>query len=245
MGNGKRTTQSETIMIRVARVASQLLPSVTASIAMVGAMVPSARPRPQMQNTTLLSITHEHDDVYSYRSSCPASLEYRAGQYLHLVAPGAKPSKQTVRHMSFASAPSESELLFTMDLSSRSEYKSRFASLRPGDELSFFKVKGAFVLSDQMREVVFIAGGVGITPIRSLTMDVETENKNVTWELLHVARSTHLYQEELQQLPAQQTRTNRQGADAALQAIVSQRPRATYFISGSDSFVQGMKEHCL
>merc|ERR1712188_77231 len=92
MGNGKRTTQSETIMIRVARVASQLLPSVTASIAMVGAMVPAARPRPQMQNTTLLSITHEHDDVYSYRSSCPASLEYRAGQYLHLVAPGARPS---------------------------------------------------------------------------------------------------------------------------------------------------------
>eukprot|EP00746_Dinoflagellata_sp_MGD_P098309 gnl/MRDRNA2_/MRDRNA2_39615_c0_seq2.p1 gnl/MRDRNA2_/MRDRNA2_39615_c0~~gnl/MRDRNA2_/MRDRNA2_39615_c0_seq2.p1 ORF type:complete len:198 (+),score=29.44 gnl/MRDRNA2_/MRDRNA2_39615_c0_seq2:82-675(+) len=177
-------------------------------------------------------------------------VKYTAGQYCHMKAPGMETKgekgkgkgKAAVRHMSFASSPLESELMFSMDLSSGSEFKQRISELKPGDTLQFFKTKGEFVLSPEMSDVVFIAGGIGITPIRSLIMDIEKGSKNVSWQLLHVARTGHLYQSELEVLPAPQVRTNRAGCESALKSIVAQKPNAQYFMCGSDRFVQGLRQ---
>lgn len=144
--------------------------------------------------------------------------------------------------MSFASSPLESELMFSMDLSSGSEFKQQISELKPGDTIEFFKTKGEFVLSPEMSDVVFIAGGIGITPIRSLIMDIDKGGKNVSWQLLHVARTGHLYQTELEALPAPQVRTNRAGCESALKSMVAQKPTAQYFMSGSDQFVQGLRQ---
>jgi ferredoxin-NADP reductase len=207
---------------------------------------------PQMLQAIIQSVTRDYDQIYTLRLRQDDMVKYAAGQYCHMKAPGLETQgekskgsgkgKRAVRHMSFASSPLESELVFSMDLSSGSEFKQRISELTPGDSLQFFKVKGQFVLDPEMSDVVFIAGGIGITPIRSLIMDIEKGSKPVSWQLLHIARTGHLYQSELETLPAPQVRTNRAGCESALKNVVAQKPAAHYFISGSDRFVQGLKE---
>lgn len=198
---------------------------------------------PPMLQAIVESITNDYDKIHTLRLRQDDIVKYDAGQYCHMMTPGImERSKKTVRHMSFASSPLEPELVFSMDFESGSEFKHRISDLKPGDALQFFKVKRQFVLSPEMSDVVFIAGGIGITPIRSLIMDIEKGNKTVSWQLLHIARTGHLYQSELEILPAPQVRTNRAGCESALKNVVAQKPAAHYFISGSDRFVEGLKQ---
>ena len=222
---------------------------------------------PTLQTTVVQSVRHEYDEVYSFTVRDEAEkTPYKAGQYCHLLAPGIEwpggnkgkgggkgggkgnhkgkkgKDEKMVRHMSFASSPLESELIFSMDLSSRSSFKQKFAGLKLGDKMQFFKVKGEFTLPADATDVVFIAGGIGITPIRSLILDIEQGGKPISWRLLHVARSAHLYQEELELFESPQRRTDRRGAPAGLSAILEQSPASHYFVSGSDGFVRAQKQ---
>ena len=70
--------------------------------------------------------------------------------------------------MSIASAPYEDHLLFSMRLS-ESGYKKTMASLFVGDDISVGNPVGRFtLLSGDSRPVVFLVGGIGITPARSI-----------------------------------------------------------------------------
>jgi len=207
---------------------------------------------PKMHETVVESITNDYDQVYTFRVQPGGDATFTAGQYCHLRAPGMEgkgggkgSGKQGVRHMSFASSPLEPQLMFSMDLSSGSEFKQRFAALQPGQTMKFFKTKGEFTLAPEVSDIVFIAGGIGITPIRSLIMDIEMKEKPVSWQLLHVARTGHLYQSELEMLTAPQNRTDRAGCAAALKNIVARKPTAHYYMSGSDGFVQDLKQQLL
>mmetsp|Transcript_24493 Transcript_24493/g.39240 ORF Transcript_24493/g.39240 Transcript_24493/m.39240 type:complete len:258 (+) Transcript_24493:65-838(+) len=190
------------------------------------------------------SVKHEYDEVYSYKfvSLDSKPLRYKAGQWGHLVAPGAEMGQGQVHHMSFASRAEEGHYLFTMDLASKSSYKQLFASAQPGAEAIIFKIKGDFVIDPaEQDDIVFVAGGIGLTPMRALIRDIVAQDMPVTCSLIHVARSKHLYQEELEKFTKiHQVRTNRAGAKEALVSSVKDKPGAWYYVCGSQRFVEGM-----
>ncbi len=68
--------------------------------------------------------------------------------------------------MSLASSPTQGFLEFGARLSS-SSWKRAFAGLRPGDEVEIDGAYGHFVL-DPDRDAVFVAGGIGITPLKGM-----------------------------------------------------------------------------
>jgi len=195
----------------------------------------------QRYEMTLDRVKNDYDEVHSYYFNLSQELSWIPGQYIHLIAPGCEIKKGvTVKHMSIASIPEEKQLLISMDLSSKSFYKQQFSALTVGDPVNFFKVKGHFVLEPEMKEVVFVAGGIGITPIRSMIMSIEQNSLPVSWSLLHVARSGHLYEDEMASFSNPQVRTNRAGHADALQAMVDKYPNACYFICGSAGFIEGL-----
>ena len=76
--------------------------------------------------TALVRKRHEYDDVYSLRFRNPG-LRHEAGRYAHVLV-GKVWSGDAAREPSFASAPYEEELVFTVNLGSGTRYKSQLAS---------------------------------------------------------------------------------------------------------------------
>jgi ferredoxin-NADP reductase len=195
----------------------------------------------QKYDVKLVEIKNEYDSVFTYGFTSEKKITWTAGQYVHLIAPTLPVNKTNVKHMSFASTQDEKIILFSMDLSSQSIYKRQFAQLALGDTVSFFKIKGHFVLDPAASHVVFIAGGIGVTPIRSLLVDIVKRGLPVNWQLIHVARGAHLYDAELTSFGGNQTRINRAGLETAVaNAAASSPSHALYYVSGSDRFVQAV-----
>jgi ferredoxin-NADP reductase len=70
------------------------------------------------------------------------------------------------RPMSLATSPTRPHLEYAVRLSD-SAYKRAFAALQPGDEVLAFGPLGDFVLHEK-RPAVFLAGGIGITPLKGM-----------------------------------------------------------------------------
>lgn len=185
----------------------------------------------------------EYDQVYTFRFLPRQPFSFIAGQWAHIGFPSENRDKSKTHHMSFASAPGDGYVEFSMDLVTGTEYKKMMADLMPGDSVKAFKINGEFVLNPSVAsEVVFLAGGIGITPVRSIVRDLQQRNLTVNWSLLHVSRSGFLYEDELSRMPNAQWRVNHAGLDDVWDNIIAKPDDTRYYLSGSDRFVEGMKE---
>ena len=185
----------------------------------------------------------EYESIYTFRFTSEQPISFVAGQWVHLGFPSEQKDKSKVRHLSISSAPNEPYYEFTMDVNSDSWYKKQMKALTPGDVMRAFKIKGEFVVPPTLqRPVVFIVGGIGITPIRSIVRDIEYKKENINWSLLHVSRTQFLFEEELAKSSKKQWRVHRDGLDDVWSDVISNGNEALYYLCGSDRFVEGMKE---
>lgn len=100
----------------------------------------------------------------------PPGLEYAPGQFvdLGLVDLPEWDEEGTSRSMTIASAPCEERLMFAMRMRD-TPYKRRLGALPLGSELIMDEPAGAFTLDGHNdRPAVFLAGGIGVTPFRSM-----------------------------------------------------------------------------
>ncbi|WP_156795437.1 FAD-dependent oxidoreductase [Bradyrhizobium icense] len=143
---------------------------------------------------------HEYDDVYSFFFDA-TGVKYRAGQYTHLRVGGALDFfLGSIRELSFASAPGDPELMFSMHVGSKSKFKEKMSALQPNDKISLFGT-GAHIKLPESRpaSLVFIAGGVGMTPFRSMILEAHKAG-NYPMTLVQVQRGDFLYRKELKPL---------------------------------------------
>lgn len=184
----------------------------------------------------------EFADTYTFTFEALSPFDFRAGQYIHLTATPERGDKSMTRHMSIASPPHSRYLEFSMDLSSGTDYKRAMAALKVGDLVTAFKLKGEFVVAGGT-PLVFLAGGLGITPIRAILHDLEAAASGIPRALIHVARDTHLFQEELAGMDLPQWRTDRGGLDAVWPSVLDRGgTEGKYYLCGSERFVLGMQE---
>lgn len=100
----------------------------------------------------------------------PPGLTFAPGQFvdLGLVDLPEWDEEGTTRSMTISSAPWEDRLMFAMRMRN-TPYKRRLGQLPLGSELTIDEPAGAFTLqTDAGRPVVFLAGGIGVTPFRSM-----------------------------------------------------------------------------
>lgn len=121
----------------------------------------------------------------------PEGYAFRAGQWCFLNLPdrGFGDDRGLRRHLSFASAPADDELVFATKLSG-SAFKQTLSRLEPGDEIGLEEPKGSFALPEGTgTPLVFLAGGIGITPFRSLIRHVVQQGTGHQIALLYSNRS--------------------------------------------------------
>jgi glycine betaine catabolism B len=101
--------------------------------------------------------------VRTFRFERPAGLGFESGQYFLL-----RLAEGLVKPFSFSSSPSEVGYFEFTTRMSASDFKSALSRLKSGDRVRVSGPNGRFTLRDAYKRVVFLAGGIGITPFHSM-----------------------------------------------------------------------------
>jgi ferredoxin-NADP reductase len=199
------------------------------------------------QDIVFVDKKNECNDIFSFMFRPAHKVQFMAGMFAHVVIHGlTEEAGKPVRYFSIASAPYEENLMFTTHVREKSMHKQKLGALSPGDSLSIYKVKGEFVLpDDQSRPVVLIAGGIGITPFRSMMRQALHERSKRGITLVHISDDEYVYENELSQLPYNQHRIRRERIDEYMQTLFEESGNTMYYFSGPPSFVDSMKERSL
>lgn len=110
-------------------------------------------------------------DTWTFYFEPMSKFEFTPGQYLEWTLPHKRPdSRGTRRYFTISSAPEESQIALTMRVSKEgSSFKSAMRKMKKGQELTASSPQGDFVLpKDKTVPLIFIAGGIGVTPFRSM-----------------------------------------------------------------------------
>ncbi|WP_445401906.1 ferredoxin--NADP reductase [Zobellella sp. An-6] len=204
------------------------------------------------------------DRTLAFYFDKPGEFAFRAGQCIRLVLidPPETDGEGSGRILSLASAPAEAELMVATRIRG-SAFKRVLSGLAPGTELTLKGPYGDFVLpSDPRTPVVFITGGIGITPVRSMLLQALAEQEERRLVLFYANRQPQdaPFLEELQQACADDARctlvatmtraepaaTGWQGErghvdEAMLARYLDEVQAPLYFVDGPPALVAAMK----
>ena len=124
-------------------------------------------------STSLVARDEIATGTVAIRLKKPNGFEFAAGQAVYVRLPSLRESdaKGRVRAFSIASSPRESELTI-VTRQSDSSFKRSLMALSIGAAVEIEGPYGDLTLhEDAERSAVFLAGGIGITPIRSMILD--------------------------------------------------------------------------
>lgn len=111
-------------------------------------------------------------NIYAFWWQPVGKLNQVPGQFMEWTLPHPHPDSRGIRRFfTISSSPTESRLLLTTKFAEGggSSYKAALKNLKLGAEIIVNNLSGDFVLPrDERRKLVFIAGGIGITPFRSI-----------------------------------------------------------------------------
>jgi Na+-transporting NADH:ubiquinone oxidoreductase subunit F len=135
----------------------------------------------------------------------PARMRFIAGQYVQFLRPELEHDPRPLyRAYSMASSPSSDfriSLLFARVI--EGEVTSYvFDRLRPGDSVTVNGPFGFFHLKESTRQIIFVAGGSGIAPIRAMLLDMAEKRHARPAALFYSAHTPAdlVYAEELRAL---------------------------------------------
>jgi len=189
------------------------------------------------------------EDYYLFDFSVPKELNFKTGQYGAFMHVDKAVEGKKVRAFSIASTPNEKAFkVGTKITDDPSDFKKKMLELKVGDLMSFTGPMGKFLLKEKPNSV-FIAGGIGITPIRGLIKQLEEEKtKDEAILIYSEARGIYPYKDEFDNLGFlnsyyKSTRENTQ--EIIDEVSLKYVNNANYYVAGSPGFVQGIKEQLL
>lgn len=131
-------------------------------------------------------IIQRTSNVKSFRLEVPQDAEFKAGQFCCVQLLGETGCK---RYLSISNSPTEKGYVeFTKKLT-QSKFSEKLKNLKAGDIVKLQFPLGKFTLDDPAEKVVFLSGGIGITPIRSIVKYVVDTNLGTDMILIYANRS--------------------------------------------------------
>ncbi len=203
-------------------------------------------------------------DIYDFALATEGPISFRPGQYMEWTLGHTKSdSRGNRRYFTVASSPTESTLhLGVKFYEPSSSFKKRMLSLQPGDLIVGGQLAGDFVLpKSKHKKLVFLAGGIGITPFRSMVKYLVDREEKRDVVLLYSNRTADevSYREIFDEaartiglktiyavtgadgpLPPNSYR-GRIDADLIAKAVPDYRER-TFYISGTNAMVNSLRD---
>lgn len=190
----------------------------------------------KIHTLTLTEVRPENENIKTFVFASNRKVVYQAGQYGVWLLPTFVKGKPG--HLfTIASAPSENHLQLSTRIS-QSDFKQKLNALSVGSKVYMIGPIGQFVLSDE-KQAVLLAGGIGITPMRSIALENARRGDNKTnLTLIHSADGNYLYKDEMHRAVGQTHFVTREQFEQTLETVIaSVGTEATYFVSGPPAFV--------
>lgn len=235
-----------------------IYPEVALLIGNIFAFIVSPKFRIRLRLTSIQQIS---DRVYNYVFMPDRQFSFMPGQYMELtLADVPYDSRGNRRTFTLASSPTEAEVQIGMKYHEpASMWKSTFSRLRLGDVVYASQLAGNFTIQGHERQkLVFVAGGIGITPFRSMIKYLTDTSTKVDIVLLYTVPTANefAYVREFKQsaaigvrsvpivtradAPLEGVETGRLDA-AMLTRLVPDYAKRTFYISGPNAMVDGTK----
>lgn len=184
----------------------------------------------------------------------PAGVTFLPGQYMEWTLPHSKSDTRGIRrYFTIASSPTENNIaLGVKKYNPSSTFKNALFDMKPEDIIYAGSLKGDFTLPKNTGEkLVFIAGGIGITPFRSMVKYLIDSNEKRDIVLIHVVASADelTYKEVfvqgvqigLKTIPWDSEKLGHL-TDIKLKELVPDFAERKYYISGSNGMVHAVKK---
>lgn len=143
-------------------------------------------------NATLSHTHQEAESITTFYFTPERPLRYVAGQFIELTIPHADPDNRGVkRWFTLSSAPGHEQISITTKLADTpSSFKKHLWQLQPGESVDISEAMGDFVLPvDSARPLVFVAGGIGITPYHAIVQWLLDTNQQRTIQFIYSVNS--------------------------------------------------------
>ncbi len=111
------------------------------------------------------------EGVYDFAFVPDKKIVFKPGQYLEwTLGHNHADSRGNRRYFTIASSPTEDRIILGVKFcDTPSSFKKKLLSMNPGDTIMAAQLAGGFVLpKDPNKKLAFIAGGIGVTPFRSM-----------------------------------------------------------------------------
>jgi ferredoxin-NADP reductase len=145
-------------------------------------------------NLKLVKKIIEAKNTKSFFFEKPKGLEFVAGQYSYLTL------GKTTKQLTIASSPTEEFIQITTRIRRESEFKQNLDNLEIGSEIEARAPFGTFILEDKFKNNIFLAGGIGITPFRSMIKYNIDRKLGIKMHLIYSnSDSEFVFKEELDQ----------------------------------------------
>lgn len=131
--------------------------------------------------------------IYEFVFSHPGKFPFIPGQYLEWTLPHKNSDSRGVRrYFTIASSPNEPEIKLGVKIvpDKSSSFKKALLNLKDGDRMSADLLAGDFTLHQNSNEkLIFIAGGIGVTPFRSIIKNLTEQGVKKDIVLFYSASS--------------------------------------------------------
>lgn len=202
-------------------------------------------------------------DTYSFFFDRKKSkLDYLAGQYVRMILPHEAPDDRgTMRYFTIASSPSEKEHVMITTKVVKSTFKKTLCNLQKGDKVQFYGPSGSYVLEPaNAKPHIFLSGGMGITPFRSMFTFASQKNLSTPITLIATfpAKENIVFFEELQNIGKKNphfkivfsiTHPNKDWSgekgrinDALLEKYISLTGDEVFYVCGPNPMVDDVRE---
>lgn len=186
-----------------------IYPEVALLIGNIGAYIVSPKLRVKLY---LQRIEQVSERVYTYVFKPDFAFAFLPGQYMEWTLPNVPyDNRGNRRTFTIASSPTETEVRLGLKYyNPASSFKAAFYDLKPGDVVFGSQLAGNFTLKGhEHQKLAFVAGGIGITPFRSMIKYLTDRHMHTDLTVLYLVSDSEelAYLDDLRQAAAVGVRT--------------------------------------
>lgn len=200
---------------------------------------------------TLVEKKQEADSVYSFLFKQEIPFFWKSGQFLHYNLKHPNPDNRgTERYFTVSSASFENIIMLTTRFteSGGSSFKKALIALNHGDTIDATGPDGNFIIEDTEKEMVFIAGGIGITPFRSILLDLDHRNIFPLITLLYANKTPNIiFKKDLERISGRNRNLKinylvdpQRIDEERIKQSVQNLKQPVFYISGPEPMVKGI-----
>ncbi len=204
----------------------------------------------------LLKKQDEATDIKSFFFEPEAEVSYKPGQYFYytLTKLNYPDARGDTRHFTISSSPTEGKTLrLTTRIREESGFKKTLDELVLGGEVKGEGPGGTFFMDENTTgNHIFLAGGIGITPYRSMIKFIFDKKMSVNISLIYSVKNKEViaFKEELDEISQKNSNFKMRIVDSSTEGHVNDKiisevskdiANPTYWISGPPEMVDAME----